>query len=225
MVVSRFVYLSVRFQNPWLPSSKKPSDYHSYRTRIANLYHVPCVKLDLSKTGIKYRGASMWECYCSRRDQPCSFRSCFHEKSNQNVKQWYFLKWAVSCRLTISRSLCHVRHFVTMHMTKDMWISFGAHKPNWVFRSLCSTNLCFQCECYFNLVLYTALCMFVKCDTCNSYGNKIDLIWFDLIWNLADIHTSDYCIICSVGIWWHHSVLLPLITLYTRGMVDWTKTF
>ena len=29
-------------------------------------------------------------------------------------------------------------------------------------------------------MLYTALCLFVKCDTCNSYGNKIDLIWFDL---------------------------------------------
>ena len=105
----------------------------------------------------------------------------FSRKSNQNVKQWYFLKCAVSCRLTISRSLWHVRHFVTMHMTKDMCISFGAHKTNWVFRSLCFTNLCFQCECYFNLVLYTALCMFVKCDTCNSYGNKIDLIWFDLV--------------------------------------------
>ena len=39
---------------------KKNSDYHSYSTRIADLYHVPCVKLDLSKTGIKYRGTSIW---------------------------------------------------------------------------------------------------------------------------------------------------------------------
>ena len=38
---------------------KKNSDY-TYSTRIANLYHAPSVKLDLSKTGIKYRGASIW---------------------------------------------------------------------------------------------------------------------------------------------------------------------
>ena len=125
------------------------------------------------------------ESYCSRRDQPWSLRTCFQEKANQNVKQWYFLKCAVSCRLTISRSLWHVRHFVSMHMIKDMCISFGAHKPNWVVRSLCFTNLCFQCECYFNLMLYTALCLFVKCDTCNSYVNKIDLIWFDLFYLLS----------------------------------------
>ena len=138
------------------------------------------------------------ESYCSRRDQPWSLRSCFQEKSNQNVKQWYFLKCAVFCRLTISRSLWHVRHFVNMHMTKDMCISFGAHKPNWVFRSLCFTNLCFQCECYFNLMLYTALCLFVKCDTCNSYGNKIDLIWFDLGGDELTgwIYCGTYCCKC-----------------------------
>ena len=47
---------------PESPTSllKKNSDYHSYSTRIANLYHVPCVKLDLSKTGIKYRGTNKW---------------------------------------------------------------------------------------------------------------------------------------------------------------------
>ena len=31
---------------------KKNSEFHSYNTRIADLYHIPCVKLDLSKTGI-----------------------------------------------------------------------------------------------------------------------------------------------------------------------------
>ena len=35
------------------------SDYHSNNTRIANLYHVPSVKLDMSKTGMKYRDASI----------------------------------------------------------------------------------------------------------------------------------------------------------------------
>ena len=39
---------------------KKNSEFHSYNTRIADLYHIPCVKVDLSKTGIKYRGATVW---------------------------------------------------------------------------------------------------------------------------------------------------------------------
>ena len=38
-------------------------------------------------------------------------------------------------------------------------------------------------------MLYTALCLFVKCDTCNSYGNKIDLIWFEF-----ESQTALYCI-------------------------------
>ena len=39
---------------------KKNSDFHSYSTRIANLYHVPPVMIDLRKTRIKYRGATIW---------------------------------------------------------------------------------------------------------------------------------------------------------------------
>ena len=39
---------------------QKNNDFQSYSTRIANLYHVPPVKLDLSKTGITYRGATIW---------------------------------------------------------------------------------------------------------------------------------------------------------------------
>ena len=39
---------------------KKNSDYHSYSTRVANLYPLHSVKLDLNKTGIKYRGAIIW---------------------------------------------------------------------------------------------------------------------------------------------------------------------
>ena len=39
---------------------KKHSDFHSYSTRIANIYHIPSVKLDLNKTGIQCRGATIW---------------------------------------------------------------------------------------------------------------------------------------------------------------------
>ena len=90
------------------------------------------------------------------------------------------VKYAVSCGLTISRFLWHVRHFVIMHMTTYMCNNSGAHKPWWVYRFFCYTNLCFKVngKCYFDFMLNIALCSYVKCDTCFSYGNKRDLIWF-----------------------------------------------
>ena len=39
---------------------KKNSEFHSYNTRSADLYHIRYIKLDLSKAGIKYRGATVW---------------------------------------------------------------------------------------------------------------------------------------------------------------------
>ena len=38
----------------------KNSDIHEYNTRIADHFHIPAVKIDLGKTGIKYRGAVIW---------------------------------------------------------------------------------------------------------------------------------------------------------------------
>ena len=38
----------------------KNNEYHSYSTRSAHHLHSPSVKLDLSKTGIKYRGTIVW---------------------------------------------------------------------------------------------------------------------------------------------------------------------
>ena len=32
------------------------SDIHEYNTRIADHFHIPAVKTDLGKTGIKYKG-------------------------------------------------------------------------------------------------------------------------------------------------------------------------
>ena len=119
----------------------------------------------------------MESCY-SRGDKPLCLRSCFLEKFNQNVKQWYFLNCAVSSRLTIGRSFWHVRHIGSMHVIKDMCISFGFHKPNWVFRFLYITNSCFQCKCYFSLMLYTALCLW---NMILLIRMAIKLIWFDLI--------------------------------------------
>ena len=118
--------------------------------------------------------------YCSRRDQPWSLRSCFQEKSNQNDKQWYFLKCAVSCRLAISRSLWHVRHVVSMHMIKDMCISFWAHKPTGFFAPFALRIYVFNVNaisisccplhyvCLWNVILVIRMAIFF-------------LIWFDLI--------------------------------------------
>ena len=39
---------------------RRNNEYHSYSTRSAHHLHIPTVKLDLSKTGIKYRGAIVW---------------------------------------------------------------------------------------------------------------------------------------------------------------------
>ena len=41
------------------------SDYHNYNTRTAQHFHIPPVKTDLAKTGIKYRGAIIWNCILS----------------------------------------------------------------------------------------------------------------------------------------------------------------
>ena len=40
--------------------SEKNNGYHSYSTRSAHHLHIPSVKLDLSKNGIKYRGTIVW---------------------------------------------------------------------------------------------------------------------------------------------------------------------
>ena len=60
-LIGRFMFrMSIGKVPESLTSLLKNSYYHPYSTRIDNLYHAPSVKLDLSKTGIKYRGASIW---------------------------------------------------------------------------------------------------------------------------------------------------------------------
>ena len=61
-LIGRFMHC-VFIQKPPEPLRslfKKNSEYHSYNTRSAEHYHIPPVRLDLSKTGIKYRGAIIW---------------------------------------------------------------------------------------------------------------------------------------------------------------------
>ena len=39
---------------------KRNREFHNYETRTANHFHVPPVRTDLAKTGIRYRGATLW---------------------------------------------------------------------------------------------------------------------------------------------------------------------
>ena len=79
---------------------KKNSEFHSYNTRIADLYHIPCVQLDLSKTGIKYRGATVWNLIAQEEINLEVSEAVFKKKTNHNDKQWFILNIVVSCRLT-----------------------------------------------------------------------------------------------------------------------------
>ena len=42
------------------PFFKRNREFHNYETRTANHFHVPPVRTDLAKTGIRYRGATLW---------------------------------------------------------------------------------------------------------------------------------------------------------------------
>ena len=65
-------------------------------------------------------------------------------------------------------------------MIKDILYPFWGPYIQVDFRYDCFTKISFRCECYFNLMLYTALCLYVKYDTGHSYGNKLISFDFDL---------------------------------------------
>ena len=135
---------------------KKNSDFHSYITRIANLYHVLPVKLDLSKTGIWYRGATIWNRIAL-------------EEINSEVSETVFKKNLIR--------LWQVRHFVSMHMTTYMCNNCRAHQPWWVYRCFCYTNLCFKV----NAILFSCCTLhyLYMWNVILVFRMAINLIWFD----------------------------------------------
>ena len=61
-LIARFMY---RYCNDLVPELFQTYfisnyEYHDYTTRQAHHFHIPKVKTDLAKTGIKYRGAIVW---------------------------------------------------------------------------------------------------------------------------------------------------------------------
>ena len=66
-LIGRFMFRYCNGSLPQLFNSffEYNSDYHTYDTRTAQHFHIPPVKTDLAKTGIKYRGAIIWNCILS----------------------------------------------------------------------------------------------------------------------------------------------------------------
>ena len=61
-LIGRFMFRVYHGQVPefFAPPFVKNCDIHHHETRLAGHFHIPPVKLDLSKTGIKYKGAIIW---------------------------------------------------------------------------------------------------------------------------------------------------------------------
>ena len=66
-LIGRFMFRYCNGSLPQLFNSffEYNSDYHNYDTRTAQHFHIPPVKTDLAKTGIKCRGAIIWNCILS----------------------------------------------------------------------------------------------------------------------------------------------------------------
>ena len=178
---------------------KKNSDFHSYSTRLANLYHVPPVKLDLSKTGITYRGATIWNLIALEEINLEVSEAVFKKKIWSEWLTVVFFKCAVPCRLTISRSLWHVRQFVIMHIIIYICNNCGAHKLRWVYRSFCYTNLCFKVNAIsisFCILHYVYMWNVVLVLRMAINLILFNLIWFvyihNIIWGLAVAHMVIY---------------------------------
>ena len=64
-LIGNFMYRYICGQVPDTFSSFfiRNNDIHSHNTRTADHFHIPIVKSDLGKTGIKYRGAVIWNIF------------------------------------------------------------------------------------------------------------------------------------------------------------------
>ena len=67
---------------------RKNNENHSYSTRSAHHLHIPSVKLDLSKTGIKYRGTIVWNTIAESGINLEVSEAAFKKKFDQIDKHW-----------------------------------------------------------------------------------------------------------------------------------------
>ena len=80
-LIGRFVHCCCNGKVPEIFVSyfQQNCDVHHYDTRTAQHYHIPPVKFDLAKTGIRYRGAVVWNAILS-------------DNTNTNVSEAVFKK-------------------------------------------------------------------------------------------------------------------------------------
>ena len=71
-LIARFMFRYCNKKLPVLFNSyfEYNSDYINYNTRSAEHFHTPHIKTDLAKTGIKYRGAIIWNAILNRGIYP-----------------------------------------------------------------------------------------------------------------------------------------------------------
>ena len=96
-----FVCLSIKSHNPSGLYSENNDEYHSYSTWFAHHLHIPSVKLDLSKTGIKYWGTIAWNIIAESGNN-LEFSEAAFKKVWSN---WLTL---IECRIIVSLKWAHI---------------------------------------------------------------------------------------------------------------------
>ena len=92
-LLARFMYRLSVDQVPSLfkPFFQRNQELHNYSTRIADHFHIPLVKSDLGKTGIRFRGAVIWNSVLNGGICPEVSEAVFKKilkKLLQTVKIW-----------------------------------------------------------------------------------------------------------------------------------------
>ena len=95
-LIGRFMFRFCNNQVPVLFDSFFAHNYefHAYNTRSAQHFHIPPVKTNLGKTGIRYRGALIWNEIISK-GVPSDTSECIFVKFIKKIfmVQWTFSNW------------------------------------------------------------------------------------------------------------------------------------
>ena len=86
-LIGRFMFC-VSIPQSFRTLFRKNNEYHSYSTRSAHHLHIPSVKLDLSKTCIKYRGTIIWNIIAESEINLQVSEAPFKKNFDQIDKHW-----------------------------------------------------------------------------------------------------------------------------------------
>ena len=172
-LLARFMYRLCIDQVPSLfkPFFQRNQELHKYSTRIADHFHIPLVKSDLGKTGIRFRGAVFWNSILNdginHEVSEAVFKK-FLKKWLQIVKIWShkFLILGMGMqqipKLFGNRSWCSMVPFCLIFFAYDSTSCnrLGALKPSRVSCSLCCTSyFMVHCLCaYYSSDVFLLIC-------------------------------------------------------------------